>query len=112
MRMDGLSSFQDSRKSSRVTESTKQLLVQHPHVRDAHVVGVGDQVRGERIVAFVDADCPLEQRELREFVKERAASFMVPHHIIFRAEIQLPRLASGKVAKYRLAEEAKNELGL
>jgi fatty-acyl-CoA synthase len=90
----------------------EQLLVQHPHVRDAHVVGVAHPARGELIVAFVDADRTLPERELRDFVKERAASFKVPHHVLFRTEQQLPRLASGKVAKYRLAEEARSELGL
>ena len=90
----------------------EQLLVQHPHVRDAHVVGVADSVRGELIVAFVDATHPTSEIDLRNFVKERAASFKVPHHVFFRNEHQLPRLASGKVAKFRLAEEAKHELGL
>ena len=90
----------------------EQLLVQHPHVRDAHVVGVAHPVRGELIVAFVDADCVLPERELRDFVKDLAASFKVPHHVLFRTEAQLPRLASGKVAKHRLVEEARSELGL
>ncbi|HEY4065704.1 MAG TPA: AMP-binding protein [Burkholderiaceae bacterium] len=90
----------------------EQLLAQHPHVREAYVVGVSDVVRGERIVAFVDADRPLPEDELKAFVKERVSSFKVPHHVFFRAEAQLPRLASGKVAKYRLVEEAKRELGL
>jgi len=90
----------------------EQLLVQHVDVRDAHVVGIADPARGELIVAFVDARRAIEARTLRDFVKERAASFKVPHHVFFRTEAQLPRLASGKVAKFRLAEEAKRELGL
>ena len=90
----------------------EQLLVQHDDVRDAHVVGIADPARGELIVAFVDARRAIEARTLRDFVKERAASFKVPHHVFFRTEAQLPRLASGKVAKFRLAEEAKRELGL
>jgi fatty-acyl-CoA synthase len=90
----------------------EQLLVQHSHVREAYVVGVAHPVRGELIVAFVDADRALPEQELREFVKERAASFKVPHHVLFRREEQLPRLASGKVAKYRLVEEARRELAL
>ncbi len=90
----------------------EQLLVQHPHVRDAYVVGVSDVVRGELIVAFVDAERPVAEGEIKSFVKERVASFKVPHHVFFRSEAQLPRLASGKVAKYKLAEEARRELGL
>jgi fatty-acyl-CoA synthase len=90
----------------------EQLLVQHPHVRDAYVVGVSDAARGELIVAFVDAERRVPENELKAFVKERVASFKVPHHVLFRTESQLPRLASGKVAKYKLVEEAKRELGL
>lgn len=90
----------------------EQLLAAHPDVRDAHVVGVGDAVRGEVIVAFVDASGAVSEEGLRAFVRERAAAFKVPHHVFFRREEQLPRLASGKVAKYQLAAEAKRELGL
>jgi fatty-acyl-CoA synthase len=87
-------------------------LAQHPHVREAYVVGVSDAVRGERIVAFVDTVQTVSEEELKHFVKERVASFKVPHHVLFRTEAQLPRVASGKVAKYKLAEEARRELGL
>jgi fatty-acyl-CoA synthase len=90
----------------------EQLLVQHPDVRDAYVVGVADPARGELIVAFVDVRRAVDARALREFVKERAASFKVPHHVLFRTEQQLPRLQSGKVSKYRLVEDAQRELGL
>lgn len=90
----------------------EQLLAGHPDVRDAYVVGVGDPVQGERIVAFVDVAASISEDALKAYVKERAAAFKTPHHILFRTESQLPRLASGKVAKYRLAEDARRELGL
>lgn len=90
----------------------EHLLMQHPHVKDAHVVGCTDRTRGELIVAFVCLGAAVTETELREFVKERAASFKVPHHVFVRTQAQLPRLASGKVAKYRLVEDARRELGL
>jgi fatty-acyl-CoA synthase len=90
----------------------EQLLVGHPDVRDAFVVGVADPARGELVVAFVDALGPVSEGTLKSYVKERAASYKTPHHILFRREEQLPRLATGKVAKHRLAEEARRELGL
>jgi fatty-acyl-CoA synthase len=89
----------------------EQLIASHPEVRDAYVVGVADPVRGELVVAFVDSVTGLGERDIQNYIKERAASFKVPHRVFFRSEEQLPRLASGKVAKYRLAEEAKLELG-
>ncbi|HEX4097748.1 MAG TPA: class I adenylate-forming enzyme family protein, partial [Caulobacteraceae bacterium] len=90
----------------------EQLLVGHPDVRDAYVVGVADPARGELVVAFVNAAAPVSEAALQSYVKERAASFKTPHHILFRREEQLPRLATGKVAKHRLAAEARRELGL
>jgi fatty-acyl-CoA synthase len=49
---------------------------------------------------------------LRQHVRARAASFKAPHHVFLRCEDELPRLASGKVAKHRLQDEAMRELGL
>jgi fatty-acyl-CoA synthase len=90
----------------------EQVIASHPDVRDAYVVGVGDLNQGEQVVAFVDAAVALTSDSVREFVRERVASFKVPRHVFFRNESTLPRLASGKVAKYRLVEEAERELGL
>jgi len=90
----------------------EQLLARHPDVADAYVVGVPHPVRGELVVAFVVARSPLSESGLRDYVREHAASFKVPHHILFRAEEQLPRLASGKVAKHLLQEAALAELGV
>jgi fatty-acyl-CoA synthase len=90
----------------------EQLLATHPDVRDAHVVGVADAVRGELIVAFIDPINRVSEDSIKGFVKEKAASFKVPHHIFFRSEDQLPRLATGKIAKVKLAEEARAELGI
>jgi len=109
-----LSRLKDVIKSNGINISpveVEQLLSSHPDVRDAHVVGVPNRVRGELIVAFVDCIVPLSEPALRDYVKDKASSFKVPHHILFRKADQLPRLASGKVAKYRLAEEARRELG-
>jgi len=89
----------------------EQLLTAYPGVKDAHVVGVSDRVRGELIVAFVQSDLAIPEESLRSFVKERAASYKVPHHVFVRSESQLPRLASGKIAKHQLVQEAMRELG-
>jgi fatty-acyl-CoA synthase len=90
----------------------EQLLVTHPDVRDAYVVGVRDAARGEVIVAFVEVLRPVSERNLCDHVRDQAATFKAPHHVFFRKQDQLPRLASGKVSKYRLQLEAARELGL
>jgi fatty-acyl-CoA synthase len=89
----------------------EQLLTEHPAVSDAHVVPLPDLRRGQIIVAFVVADQSVSEADLQAHVRERAASFKVPHHVLFRTEDQLPRLASGKVAKARLVEQAQAEIG-
>jgi fatty-acyl-CoA synthase len=89
----------------------EHILAQHRGIRQAHVVGVPDPVKGELIVAFVEvAGEPLTEEEVRSYVKERAASYKVPHHVLFRTDAELPRLATGKVPKYRLREQALGEL--
>jgi fatty-acyl-CoA synthase len=88
----------------------EQLLTTHPDVLDAHVVPLPDLRRGQIIVAFLVAQRSVSEPDIQSFVRERAASFKVPHHILFRSADQLPRLVSGKVAKARLIEEARLEL--
>lgn len=84
----------------------EQLLAQHPSIRNAYVVGVPHPTRGEVAVAFVESRGALSEDEVKEFARERMSSFKVPHHVLFRSDGQLPRLASGKVSKHRLVEEA------
>ena len=89
----------------------EQLISMHPNVRDAYVVGVPDGAGEQLVVAYVDVRRPMTEREIQEFIKDRAASFKAPSHVIFRSEDRLPRLASGKVAKHVLAEDARRQLG-
>lgn len=91
----------------------EQLIDTHPDVLQVHVVGVPDPVKGEVAVAFVESAAKrLTPEDIRSFVRERAAGFKVPAHVLFRQDAQLPRVASGKVPKFRLREEAINELNL
>jgi fatty-acyl-CoA synthase len=87
------------------------ILLEHPKIKQAFVVGVPDEVKGERIAAYIEpADPSLTADEVRAYVKERAASYKVPDYVLFRADHELPRLASGKVPKYILREQAIKEL--
>jgi fatty-acyl-CoA synthase len=88
----------------------EQLLLRHPAIRQAYVVGVPDRRRGEVLVAFVEADS-LTEDDVKRYVRERAASFKVPSHVFFRKDAEIPRVASGKVPRFRLREEAMAELG-
>jgi fatty-acyl-CoA synthase len=80
------------------------VLLQHPGVRDAAVVGIEHPKWGEAGVAFVAALSPgsAPEAELLEFVAQRLARFKLPKEIVYLPE--LPRTAYGKVVKGELKE--------
>jgi long-chain acyl-CoA synthetase len=81
----------------------EDVLVAHPKVREAVVVGVKGRVDGEEIVkaAIVPAD-GCEQRELIAFCQQRLANFKVPQIVEFHEEI--PRSPLGKILRKYLIE--------
>ncbi len=84
----------------------EKLIEIHPDVAECHVVGISDEAKGEVIAAVVvPTTSALEASHIQEFVAERAARFKVPAHVLITSSDQLPRVASGKVPKYRLRRE-------
>jgi fatty-acyl-CoA synthase len=78
-------------------------LLQHPHVRDAAVVGVPDETWGEAGAAFVvPGDDRPDADALQQFLLTRLAKFKLPKHWIFVDS--LPRTPYGKVVKPQLRE--------
>lgn len=78
----------------------ESVLVEHPGVAEAAVIGVQDDVRGEVPVAFVIGleDGPaLQENELRDFCRKRLAAYKVPREI--HVESDLPRGPTGKILK-------------
>jgi acyl-CoA synthetase (AMP-forming)/AMP-acid ligase II len=80
------------------------VLRQHPAVRDAGVVGVPDDVRGEAPIAFVTLGAPAEPAELEEFAAARLAGYKRPREVVVVDE--LPRLLTGKLLRRALRERA------
>lgn len=79
------------------------VLMEHPKVREAVVVGVPGKADGEEIVkAAIVAGDSCEQRELVAFCQERLANFKVPRIVEFRDEI--PKSPLGKVLRKYLIE--------
>jgi malonyl-CoA/methylmalonyl-CoA synthetase len=84
----------------------EEALREHAAVSEVAVVGVPDDVWGDRVVACVvaragrEAECA--EAALRAFAKERLAPYKVPKQVVVMAE--LPRNAIGKVVKPELVK--------
>jgi fatty-acyl-CoA synthase len=78
------------------------VLLRHPAVQEAAVVGLPDEKWGEAPHAFVilKPGATASGEELREFTRERLAHFKAPHTVTFVTE--LPKTATGKIQKYVL----------
>jgi fatty-acyl-CoA synthase len=78
------------------------VLLRHPSVLEAAVVGVPDEKWGETPQAFVvlRQGATATAEELREFTRQKLAHFKAPREVTFVAE--LPKTATGKIQKYVL----------
>lgn len=84
------------------------VLLAHPWVAEAGVVGVPDSAWGQRIVAVVclasDANGAMAADTLRAHCRSHLGAYKVPREINIAAE-PLPRTASGKLRRARLREQ-------
>jgi malonyl-CoA/methylmalonyl-CoA synthetase len=78
----------------------EEVLLGHPGVREATVVGVLDRVRGEVPVAYLVADPAFDEIAVLAQLRTQLASFKIPRAIV-RVD-SLPRTALGKVQKHLL----------
>ncbi len=80
----------------------EEILLGHPAIADAAVVGVADEQWGERIRAFIVTrnNTPSNNAELRRYCEKSLAKFKVPKE--FETLTQIPRNASGKIMKTEL----------
>ena len=82
----------------------EELLITHPAIDEAAVIGVDDEEFGKRLAAFVvlAPGQTISEDEVREHVKRNLARFKIPRDVHFLDE--LPRNPTGKVLKRALRE--------
>ncbi len=93
----------------------EEVLLAHPAVETAQVIGVPDARLGEVPCAYVTlkSGCSATGEEILSFVKFRAANFRVPRYLKIVPDFEsIGMTASGKVQKNRLREHALKEFGL
>ncbi|MBY6414209.1 AMP-binding protein [Rhodococcus sp. BP-252] len=80
----------------------EDVLYQHPAVREASVIGVPDEYRGETVKAFVSLtrDATVTPAELVDFCKTRMAAYKYPRDVVILDE--LPKTTSGKLLRREL----------
>jgi acetyl-CoA synthetase len=76
----------------------ENILLKHPDVREAGVIGVPDSTRGQVAKAFIVSDRAASDAyadELKTFTRERLSQHEFPRHIAFVSE--LPKTPAGKI---------------
>jgi long-chain acyl-CoA synthetase len=88
-------------------QEVEAVLYEHPAVSECAVFGIPDERLGETVAAVVMVRSGMNASadELRRHATVHLARFKVPEHVWVRTE-QLPRIASGKIYKRGLREEA------
>ena len=84
----------------------EEVLYTHPEVKEAAVIGVADEYRGETVKAFIvlkDSKKSPGAEVMMAYCKERMAAYKVPKKIEF-AET-LPKSLVGKVLRRKLREK-------
>jgi acyl-CoA synthetase (AMP-forming)/AMP-acid ligase II len=86
----------------------ENVLAQHPAVFEAAVLGVPDEMMGEKVGAVVvpAPGTDPDPQEIRTFVKERIADYNAPQYVCFRSD-PLPRNPAGKVLKPALRNDTR-----
>ncbi len=91
----------------------ENVLDGHPKVQISCVIGIKDEVRGQRVKAFVVPKPGFEptdqlKEELLEYCRGYIAKYACPRELEFRTD--LPKTLVGKVAYKKLEDEAEGNL--
>jgi fatty-acyl-CoA synthase len=89
----------------------EEVLVAHPAVSEAQVIGVPSRKYGEEVMAWVRAapGAETDQAALEAHCRARLAAYKVPRY--WRFTEAFPMTVTGKIQKFRLREMAVDLLG-
>jgi fatty-acyl-CoA synthase len=89
-----------------------EALAGYPGVKVAHTVGVPHETLGEVVVACIvpHEGASLEAEELRDFLRERLASYKVPRHVLLFSEGEIALTGSAKIKSSDLRQLAAKRL--
>jgi fatty-acyl-CoA synthase len=90
----------------------EEFLYGHPSVADVQVIGVPDQHYGEELMAWIIAreGATLDADAVREFCQGKIAHYKIPRYV--KTVDAFPMTVTGKVQKFKMREQAIDELGL
>lgn len=83
----------------------ESVLLQHEAIKECAVIGKEDETWGEKVTAICVLQGALTIKELRDWGKERMATYKVPQELITLDE--LPRNQMGKLEKTKLMDKYK-----
>jgi long-chain acyl-CoA synthetase len=89
------------------SKEVELVLLRHPGVVDAAVIGVPDEIYGESVAAFIELEpgTSVSADALVQRCAQELASYKKPKHVVFMKE--LPRNSTGKVLKTELRSAFK-----
>jgi fatty-acyl-CoA synthase len=90
----------------------EEFLYSHPDVADVQVIGVPDQRYGEELMAWIvpRGGVTVTEEEIKEYCRGKIAHFKIPRYVRFVDSY--PMTVTGKVQKFKMREQAIEELGL
>jgi fatty-acyl-CoA synthase len=90
----------------------EEFLYTHPDIGDVQVIGVPDDRYGEELMAWVipREGASLDEDAVREFCRGRIAHYKVPRYVKFVDSF--PMTVTGKVQKFKMRDQAIDELDL
>jgi acyl-CoA synthetase (AMP-forming)/AMP-acid ligase II len=111
---DGTFYFADRLKDMIITggenvysREVEDVLVSHPLIDEAAVIGLPDPVYEEQVVAFVrsaGSTGDLDPADVIAYVRQRLAGYKTPKRVVVVADF--PRTPTGKIAKNELRQES------